>query len=51
MDQTAPADTGPTTMSLRKIASRIALAFGLLLMLFWSIVLPVLGILYLAERI
>jgi hypothetical protein len=51
MDQSAPAETRPNTMSLRKIASRIAVALGLMLMLVWSIVLPVLGILYLAERI
>jgi hypothetical protein len=38
-------------MSLRKIAARAAVVIGLLVMLVWSIVLPVLGILYLAERI
>ena len=51
MDQTASTETSPTTMSFRKFISRAAIALGLLLMLIWSVVLPVLGILYLAERI
>ncbi|HWA20001.1 MAG TPA: hypothetical protein VG757_13485 [Devosia sp.] len=49
MDQTAPAEPGPA-MSLRKILVRAAMACGLVVMLMWSVVLPVLGILYVAEH-
>jgi hypothetical protein len=48
MDQTAPADTAPAP--LRKIATRIVLVIGGIVMVAWSIVLPVLGILYAVEH-
>jgi hypothetical protein len=51
MDQTAPEEIRTSGVSLRKIAYRAAIGVGMVVMMVWSIVLPVLGILYLVEHL
>ena len=49
MDQTAPAEITASKAPLRRAVFIIGLGFGLTLMLVWSVVLPLLGILYLVK--
>ena len=50
MDQTDQAEIQPQAPRIRKLAMRGGLMIGLMVMFVWSIILPVLGILYIGHH-